>query len=118
MPMVVSLEGSEISGVFNSVSVANGQYYGGGMHIAPQGALDDGLLNVIALGDLGKFELLWHLPRVYRGTHVDHPKVQSYQVREVVVRPQSQALLQADGEVLGEGPATFRVIPRALRVRA
>lgn len=100
----------------NSVIVANGQFFGGGMKIAPGASLSDGLFDIVVLGDLGKLDLVRNVPRVYVGTHVTHPKVRVLQGREVAVDSSDRMLLQADGEVLGKAPATFRIVPGALRL--
>ena len=99
-----------------SVAVANGCYYGGGMHIAPQAELDDSLLDVVIIGDTGKFELLKALPMVYKGTHITHPKVRVERVTHISIESSEQILVHADGELLGEGPASFRIMPAALNI--
>lgn len=100
----------------NSVVIANGQYFGGGMRIAPEAALTDGQFEVVVLGDLGKFDLVRNVPRVYVGTHVTHPKVSVFRARHLSAGSPDRVLLQADGEVLGTTPATFEVVPGALRL--
>jgi YegS/Rv2252/BmrU family lipid kinase len=99
------------------VFVANGAYAGGGMHFAPRSRMDDGLFDVVVLGEVSKPALLADLlPRVYRGTHLDHPAVVHYQAREVSVMSTDRLLLEIDGEQPGEAPASFSILPRALRV--
>ena len=110
-------DGRQMSGRFNSVIVCNGQYFGGGMWVGPQAAADDGIFDVVILEDLGKVEFLLNVPRVYRGTHLTHPKVTSFQAREVHVEAKQRMYLQAEGELVGEAPATFRVMPGALSLR-
>lgn len=99
-----------------SVVVANGRYFGGGMKVAPQAELRDSLLDVIIVGDLGKIELLQALPTVYRGTHLDHPKVEIERVSKVSVNCPEGVLVHADGELMGEGPACFWLKPLALNI--
>ncbi len=99
-----------------SVVVANGGYFGGGMRVAPQAELGDGLLDVITVGDMGKFELLKLLPTIYKGTHINHPKVGMEKVTQIEVESQERFLVHADGELLGEGPASFWLMPSALSV--
>lgn len=102
----------------NSVLVCNGRYFGGAMYIAPPADVQDGEFNVVILGDFNKPELVLNVPRVYKGTHLTHPKVQIYKAREVHAQAQERTLVQADGELLGQAPASFRVVPRVLRVIA
>ncbi len=113
----VRYDGQTLSGRVNSVITANGRYFGGGMFIAPNASLDDGLFDLVILGDLTKPEVVANVPRLYKGTHITHPKVKVYQAQEVQVTAQERMLIQADGELVGQAPATFRVIPRALKVK-
>jgi len=96
--------------------VANGAYYGGGMRVAPAANPRDGLLDIMVVRDMGKFALLRAFPRIYKGTHVTHPKVITDKASEITIDTSEQVLVHADGELLGEGPARFRIIPGALRV--
>ena len=113
-PMVVRV-GDEVESyrVLN-VAVANGGYMGGGMHIAPQAELGDSLLDVVVIGDMGKLEVLKEFPTVYKGTHVNHPKVSVRRGSSVSIESSEAVLVYADGELLGECPASFRVVPGAL----
>jgi diacylglycerol kinase (ATP) len=112
----LSFDGHHVRGRINSVMVCNGRYLGGGMFIAPGAAFDDGLFYVVILGNLSKLEVVVNLPRVYKGTHLTHPKVSHFPAREVHVEARERMFLQAEGELIGEAPATFRIIPRALKV--
>ncbi|MDD4859073.1 MAG: diacylglycerol kinase family lipid kinase [Dehalococcoidales bacterium] len=111
----------EIDGVLYAQKVCtvimnNGKYGGGGMLTAPDADLTDGLFDVLIVGDLDKLDLLRSLPRIYKGTHLTHPKVTLKRAKEVVLRPFRSLPLQADGELLGEAPAKFRILPAALNV--
>jgi YegS/Rv2252/BmrU family lipid kinase len=97
-----------------NVAVANGNYCGGGMRIAPEAKLDDRLLDVVIIGDMGKLELLKEFPTVYKGTHINHPKVSMRKVTNVSIESAEPMLVYADGEMLGECPASFRVVPATL----
>ena len=115
-PVVLTLDGVVGSGRVLSVVVSNGAYFGGGMKIAPGALTSDRKLDVVVIGDVGKLELLRVFPRVYKGTHSAHPKVRIEQVEEVTIASQERLLLQADGEILGDGPVSFRLVPQALRL--
>ena len=110
------LDGQARDEVLNSVIVANASYFGGGMNISPNSKLDDGLFHVITLGDWGTLEFLATVPRVYNGTHLTHPKVKEYVGREVTVEANGRMFLQAEGDLFGEAPATFKILPRAIQV--
>ncbi len=107
--------GSEAKRIL-SVIVANGGYCGGGMHMAPEASLNDNLLDVVTIGDIGKFELLKALPMVYKGTHITHPKVRMEKAAHITIESSERILVQADGELLGEGPASFWLMPAALNI--
>ena len=106
-----------ISMVANSVVVANCQYFGGGMKVAPDADPNDGLFDVIVIGDIDKIEFLMTVPKVYDGTHITHPQVDTYRARRVEVRSEQDLLLQVEGEVCGHTPLTFDIIPSALQIR-
>jgi YegS/Rv2252/BmrU family lipid kinase len=98
------------------VLMANGRYSGGGLNMAPQARFDDGLLDMVIAGDIGKLELLGIVPTLYDGKHIAHPKVSVKQVTGGTIQTSECVLLEADGELLGECPVSFRVIPSALTV--
>ena len=99
-----------------AIVMSNGKYGGGNMFVAPNADPTDGLLDVIIINDISKPDLLWSLPRIYRGTHLTHPKVTEERVREIEITPRQPMCLQADGELLGETPARFHVLPATLNV--
>ncbi|GAA3397480.1 diacylglycerol kinase [Streptomyces roseoviridis] len=99
------------------VAVGNGTSYGGGMRICAGAALDDGLLDVTVVGNCGRAELIKVFPRVYRGTHLDHPQVTVHRVRSLTLDAPGTTGY-ADGEPAGPLPLTARCVPGALRVLA
>ncbi len=114
----MNIDGREEARRVLSVVVSNGAYFGGGMRIAPEAELSDRRLDVVTIGDVGKAELLQVFPRVYKGTHITHPKVRMEKAEKITIECDQRILLQADGELLGEGPVTFQVVPAALNVVA
>ncbi len=112
----LNLDGEAEGGKVCAIMMSNGRYGGGSMLVAPNADPMDGLLDVLIIGDLSKPDLLWSLPRVYRGTHLTHPKVTAKRVKRIEINPGQQMSLQADGELLGETPAQFYVMPAALNV--
>ncbi len=109
-------EGQVQEGMYNAVIVANGQYFGGGMWIAPDARLDDGLFEIVLIGDVSKLEVLRNLPRLYRGTLSEHAKVHVLRGRKIEVWSDERVLLDADGELPGQLPAAFELLPASLRV--
>ena len=98
-------------------AAANGNYFGGGMHIAPEARPDDGKFDVVVIGDMTKWQLLSHLPSIYRGRHLDHPGVgfQRGAVLEADADP-GRVWIELDGEPVGCLPARFEVVPGAVSV--
>ncbi len=99
-----------------SVAAANSPAYGGGMFIAPDAKLDDGLLDVVSTGEVGKLRFLVNLPKVFDGTHVDNDEITVSRAAEVRIEADRPFAVYADGDHLADLPATVRVLPRALRV--
>ncbi len=114
--VTINVDGEVIQEKVCTVLVSNGKYGGGGMFAVPEADLSDGLLDVLIIGDLSKPDLLWSLPRVYRGTHLTHPKVTLKKAREIEIKSDDSVFLQADGELLGGLPARFYVLPSLLNV--
>lgn len=91
------------------------------MKIAPEAKLTDGQFDVVGIGDLSALKIFTSAPRVYLGAHLSMPEVSHALARKVVVRPPEPTLdihLEVDGELPGKLPATFQIIPDALRVRS
>lgn len=99
-----------------TVVMNNGRYGGGGMLTAPDASINDGYFDVMIVGDLSKPDLLRSLPRIYKGTHLTHPKVTMKKAKEIEIRSAQPMQLQADGELLGQVPARFRILPSVLKV--
>ncbi|MBN2493334.1 MAG: diacylglycerol kinase family lipid kinase [Deltaproteobacteria bacterium] len=102
----------------NNVAVANGQYHGGGMWVAPGAEIDDGLFDVVILGDFSKLEMLTQGLRIYQGTHLDLPKVRSLRGLHVEASSDAEVLIDMDGEQPGKLPISLDVLPKALRLIA
>jgi YegS/Rv2252/BmrU family lipid kinase len=103
-----------------SVAIANSQAFGGGMFVAPHAELDDGLFDIVVIGEISKFRYLSNLPKVFKGTHVEEDGVIERPAAgsSVEVSADREFGVYADGEHLTDLPATLRVLNRALRVIA
>jgi diacylglycerol kinase family enzyme len=101
-----------------SVAVANSGIFGGGMHLVPGARLDDGRLDVVFTHASSRVHFLNGLRKVFKGTHVNDPAVTFLQAAEVTFQADRPFTAFADGDPIADLPATFRVIPRALRVLA
>jgi YegS/Rv2252/BmrU family lipid kinase len=85
--------------------------------ITPDAEPDDGLFDVLLIGDVTKRDLLLTLPKIYRGTHLPHPKAEVLRGSKVSIEAPIPLPVELDGEQPGTTPATFEVVPRALRLR-
>src|SRR5262249_23153177 len=99
-----------------SVIVANSPTYGGGMRIAPEALLDDGLLDVIAIERVGKLRFLANLPRVFKGTHVHLDSVQAFRAATVETPADRPFRMYADGAPTGGRPRRRRGAPAAVQL--
>jgi len=99
------------------VMVANGKFLGGGMKMCPDAEPDDGLLDVLTIGDVTKRDLVVTMPKIYRGTHLPHPKAEALRGRVVTIETDEPLPVELDGEQPGTTPARFEVLPAALRLR-
>jgi YegS/Rv2252/BmrU family lipid kinase len=106
----------------STVAVANGQYFGGGMRVAPGAVIDDGWFDVVIMGGAPKGQSLADLKLIYTGEHVKKPYVRVLRGQHVVVAPVAETrgqavLIETDGEAAGRLPATFEILPHALNLR-
>jgi YegS/Rv2252/BmrU family lipid kinase len=116
----VSIDGGrESQFAVTNFCVANARYFGGGMKIAPEAVVNDGLFDVVAVGDLSALNILANSYRLYLGTHLGMQQVRHAHARRISARPASDAVvkLEIDGELIGRLPAEFEILPGALRVR-
>lgn len=115
--VTITLDDGERRGRMHDVIVANGRWHGGGMKLAPDAKPCDGLFDVVLIGDITKLDFVTTSPKLYSGAYVGHPRVEV--LRSAVVRVESAEPLplELDGEQVGLTPATFEVVPGAIRVR-
>ncbi len=105
----------------NTVAVANGRYFGGGMKVAPDASLADGQLDVVVIGDIGVGFFVRHSGKIYAGTHGTLPEVRMMRGAAVTVTPlssDSNIPVDCDGEQMGRAPVRFDVLPRRLKLVA
>lgn len=102
--------------VCNSVVVANGRFFGGGMMIAPRAKIDDGLFDIVIAGDISKIDFLKYGPKIYKGEHINLPDIKYLRGRVVEATSDERVLLDVDGEQPGVLPARIELIPSAINV--
>jgi YegS/Rv2252/BmrU family lipid kinase len=110
-----------VDGVFDetvvswNIAVANGQYHGGGMRIAPEARIHDGVFSVTIVGDLSLAEVCYHFPKLYNGRIAEVKKVRMLEGRRIEAFSEQRVLLDVDGEQPGRLPVTIDMVPGALR---
>jgi YegS/Rv2252/BmrU family lipid kinase len=115
--VTVDVDGERRDGRMLDVIVSNTAYLGGGMKMCPEAQPDDGLFDVLLIGDITKRDLALTLPKVYRGTHLPHPKAELLRGRTIAVDAPAALPVELDGEQPGTTPARFEMHPGALRLR-
>jgi diacylglycerol kinase (ATP) len=120
VPLEIEIDGRPFySGPTLLAGIANGQFLGGGMQLAPQADFGDGFLDVVCVGDLSRADFLRLFPSVYRGAHLGLPTVETGRGRSVTVGPlgeQKPILIDCDGETPGFLPLSARIFPGALQL--
>lgn len=113
----VSVDDEIRGGRMHDVIVANCRFFGAGMMICPEASPEDGLLDVLLIGDVTRSDLVRTMPKIYRGTHLPHPKAELLRGKVISVDAEEPLPVELDGEQPGTTPVRFDVVPAALRLR-
>jgi YegS/Rv2252/BmrU family lipid kinase len=100
--------------------VANARFFGGGMKIAPEAKLADGLFDIVNIGDINTARVLLNAYTLYSGTHVSLKEVRTRHAKRVRIEPADDTQIiriEVDGELPGRLPAEYEIVPKALRLR-
>jgi len=116
--MRVEVDGEAREGRMIDAMVANGRYLGGGMKMLPDAEPDDGVFDVLLIGDVTKRDLVFTLPKSYRGKHLPHPRLEVLRGSVVTIDADDPLPLELDGEQPGTTPARIELVPGAIRLRA
>ncbi len=106
-------ENGEWKGLARAIILANGKYFANGLCIGPDAEIDDGLFDLIILGDLSLADYIKYLPKIKRGEHIEHPEVHYHKVSSISINGNSS--MEMDGELGKELPAKIEVVPKAIR---
>jgi YegS/Rv2252/BmrU family lipid kinase len=112
----LELDGTTRIATGYTVAAANSKSYGGGMLLAPDASLQDGLLDVVIVGATPKLRVLRVLPKVFDGGHLDEENVEVVRCRSLHISASRPFTLYADGDPIAELPVTVRVLPKAVHV--
>ena len=115
--VTADVDGIRRAGPMFEVLAMNGDYAAGGMWVTPDAAPDDGRLDVLLIGDVTKADFVRTFPKIYRGKHLTHPKIEVLRGRAVEVEADVRLPIVLDGEQPGTTPARFEILAGALRVR-
>jgi diacylglycerol kinase (ATP) len=96
------------------LAICNGRSFGGGIYIAPDARADDGSLELVAVRNANLRDLALNLPKLRTGARVDHPALSSWPARSIEVTGDSLAPIDLDGEMWGNAPVSFSIVPSAL----
>jgi YegS/Rv2252/BmrU family lipid kinase len=115
--ITVEVDETRRAGQMFEVLAMNGDYTAGGMWMAPQASPDDGRFDVVLIGDVTKADFIRTFPKIYRGKHLTHPKIDLLHGARVRVEAATPLPIVLDGEQPGTTPVRFEIVPQALRVR-
>ena len=110
-------DGQEMEELVTSVFIANGKYFGGGMHIAPNAIPDDGFFEVMILPALSKWDIIALAPKLYSGRILTMPGIKYFQAQHIEIRSEEDVLINLDGEQPGSTPVTFQLLPRIIKFK-
>lgn len=114
----IATAGARLTARTTLVAICNGPYYGGGLRMAPQADMADGLLDICVMENLSAAEIFGIWSALYSGQHAGHPKVKFLRAAEIRLESETPLLYHCDGDLTGYTPCTVRVLPRALPVIA
>lgn len=111
-----TMDGESWGGRVLFAAVANAPCYGSGVRIAPSAKMDDGWLEVTLVQEMPLARLLEAIPIVLRSGDIRWPELRRYRCRRVSFKTDRPALVHGDGEILGDSPVEFEIVPRAVQV--
>ena len=113
----IKFDGQEIHSKILFIAISKGKFYGGRFKITPEAILDDGLLEVCVVEEMGRFKYLSIIPKVFKGTHASIKGINFYRAKEVVIQSSEPVLAQVSGEVIG-GQKEFIItlLPKRLKL--
>ncbi len=113
--MEFEIDGKVIAGNFCFFECCNSKYTGGGMLMAPDAKINDGLMDIIIAGKFSRINLLATLPRIFTGTHIQVPLIRHFKARQVKIKTCPDKTLLPDGEIFGKTPTTIKVHHKMVR---
>ena len=113
----IKFDGQEIHSKILFIAISNGKFYGGRFKITPEAILDDGLLEICTVEEMGRLKYLMSIPKVFKGTHESIKGINFYRAKEVVIQSSEPILAQVSGEVIeGQKEFTITLLPKRLKL--
>ena len=113
----ITFDGQEIHSKILFIAISNGKFYGGRFKITPEAILDDGLLEICTVEEMGRFKYLMSIPKVFKGTHGSIKGINFYRAKEVTIQSSELILAQVSGEVIeGQKEFTITLLPKSLKL--
>jgi len=113
----IKIDGQEIHSKILFVAIGNGKIYGGRFKITPEAVLDDGLLEVCLVEEMGRFKYLMSIPKVFKGTHRSIKGINFYRAKEIIIESSEPILAQVSGEVIeGQKKFIITLLPKRLKL--
>ena len=116
-PAALIMDDKKIEDEFTFIIACNSIHVGKGMKMAPKARLDDGLIDLIVIrSDVSRTRLLQVLPKLFDGSHINEPELEYYQTSQFSLIPETDEILNIDGEIMGSTPIQVNVIPKAFEM--
>lgn len=116
LPLTLEIDGTRVDRKVMLCAVANAQTYGGGMKVSPHSVVDDGLLEVILVGEVSRFEFLKTFPKVFSGSHLSHPAISTYQGRRIKISSEKELAVGLDGDVIHRSEIEIIIDPLSVPI--
>ncbi len=114
--LALTLDGQRKEMICTSIMVQNTPFTGGGLKVAPGAEINDGYLDVVVVGEIGRLELMRNFPKLYTGRHLDHPAFQLMKGKHITVELPDNQLVSYDGETDRADRLEIEVKPGAIRL--
>ncbi|MEA3446088.1 MAG: diacylglycerol kinase family protein [Bacteroidota bacterium] len=112
----IRFDGEKFANMVFSISIGIGKYNGGGMMQCPNAVPNDGLFDITIINKMNKLEIIRNIKRLYDGSHIDHPKIDSFRSRKIKLESEPPIKIEVDGEVCGNSPFEFEIVPQGLKI--
>jgi YegS/Rv2252/BmrU family lipid kinase len=116
IPLILTLDGQRTEMLCTSIMIQNTPFTGGGLKVAPGARINDGYFDVVAVGEIGRVELMKNFPKLYSGRHLDHPAFQLMRGKHIIVELPENQLVCYDGEITSADRLEIEIKPGAIRL--